>query len=185
MAEPALKIVEPAAMSLRRVGMPDLQDKGAWLCRRIKERWPHMQDRQILTWLNSASGANECFFVRYERAFGLFYRIQDVTDPFPRVVEKFVLAETDDHKHPKDSEAEKVAAMNNQVAVDQAANLYLDARRWAEGISAMEIEVCNYSDVPSGRKGSPEAEFPHTVKKRIGRLFAEEILFVKVGDTEK
>lgn len=179
MAEAALKI-EPFTMSVRRVGMPDIADKSRFLCERLKERWPHLQDRFLLGWLQGLTGSNEYLFIRYDKAIGLFQRVKEFTDRYPRVYERFVIAELDTMKHPKGSEAESQQKTMNDIAISQAAELYSDAFRWAQSIGAAEIDVDHFTDVPVKDKDNPDN--PDTIKARLGgRLFQEAVLFAKVG----
>lgn len=181
MAETALKIdFEPEYVSARRVLRPDLQDKLPWLCKRIKERWPHLQDRQIFGWLVSCSDSNEYLFVRTNKAFALFQMQREFTEPYPWVREWFVFAETDAAKWPKDSDGERFQERENAQAIAEAASLYEDAKRWAEKICADIIEVANVSDVPTGDAKKPERD---SIRGRLNtRMYKRETLFGYLGE---
>lgn len=172
MAEAALKIAEPFSMSVRRVGLPDLQDKHRFLCARLKERWPHLQDRIIFGWLQGICGMNDFLFVRSERAFALFQKKQEFIDAFPIIEEVFVLAEDSNSPDPEHKRVE------NEIALDQAFALYDDALRWAQSLRASRIEVgifCPFEIKDKDPKNS------RTLKLKFGRLFEEFRYFANVA----
>lgn len=176
MAEAALKI-EPFTMSVRRVGLPDLQDKGRFLCEELKQHWPHLQDRTILGWLQGVSGMNEYLFVRTDKAFGLFQRLQEFTDPLPWVKEIFVLAEQNMMKLQPGPDADHIR-IQNEMALEQAFSLYDDAKRWAESIRASHIEFGPISPFEF-RDKDPENKM--TMKVKFGRVFERIIGIYKIG----
>ena|ERR1700722_11388349 len=177
MAEAALKI-EPEFHRMSRVLMPDLVDNGAYLCKRIKEHWPQLQDRQILGWLQGCANSNEYLFIRTEKAWLLAQVQREFTEPYPWCKEIFCFAVTDDGNYDKGSEGEKYQKDLNADAIMQAASLYEDLIRWAQKICANEIIVDKYTDVPV--KNDKDATDMATIKGRMGRLFKSEEIFARL-----
>lgn len=173
MSEPALKIEEPY-VRVRPMTRPDLSDKAPFLCRRLREHYPALQDRQTYGWLQACCGNNEYFFVRSDRAYALAHMYRDFLDNRPSVREIFVLAETDDSKHPKNSDAEKYQGEQNAIALIEAAELYAAMIRWCQAIGADELIVDKLSDVPLGDKGK---EDPGTLRA----IFAKQKLTLYRG----
>lgn len=176
MTEPALKVVQPITMSVRRVQLPDLADKNRFLCTRIAERWPHMQPSFINGWLHGITGMNEYLFVRSNRAFGLFQQKRETHDPHPYVEEVFVLAEA---SNSPDADHKRI---ENEIAIAEAANLYVDACRWASSLQASKMEVALFSDVPFDDKKNPENQ--NTIKSKLrqyGRCFEDRRIMVRFG----
>lgn len=176
MADPALKIVPPITMAVRRVMLPDLADKNRFLTTRCAERWPHMQPSFIYGWLQQATGMNEYLFVRSNRAFALFQRKRETHDPHPYVEEVFVLAEPSNSPDPDHKRIE------NEMALAEAADLYVDACRWASSLQASKMEVALFSDVPFDDKKN--VDNPNTIKAKLrqyGRTFEERRIMVRFG----
>jgi hypothetical protein len=176
MAEAALKI-EPFTMSVRRVGLPDLQDKGRFLCEELKAHWPHLQDRSILGWLQGISGSNEYLFIRSDKAFGLFQRMQEFIEPYPWVKEIFVLAEQNEMKLQPGPDADHVR-IQNEMALEQAFGLYDDAKRWMESIRASRIE---FGPISPFEVKDKDPENKMTLKAKFGRLFERTLTIYKIG----
>jgi hypothetical protein len=141
---------------VRRVTRPDLMDKAPFLCRRLREKYPHKQDRELHGWLATCCDSNEYFFARSDRAYILALSTRDYLDDRPSVREIFALAETTNDKHPKGSDAEKYQDQQNAIARYEAASLYGDLIRWCQAIGADELMVDKFSDVPLGDKGTGE-----------------------------
>lgn len=176
MAEAALKIAEPFTMAVRRVLLPDLADRHRFLCTRLAERWTHMQPNFIYGWLQGASGQNEYLFIRSDKAFALFQRKQEIIDPYPWVEEVFVLAEPSNSPDPEHKK------IQNEIALAEAAELYVDACRWAMMIRAARMEVDLFTDVPFDDKKNPENKVTVKAKlKQFGRTFEERRLMVRFG----
>lgn len=177
MAEAALKIETPYYSS-RRVSRPCLTDMGAWLCKRVREHWPQLQDRQILGWLIGCAESNEFLFIRTEKAFLLAQVQREFVEPYPWVKEIFCLCYTDGGKYEKGSEAEQFQKDGNADAIAQGASLYDDLIRWAQKICANEIIVDKYTDVTVKNEKDPTDM--STIKGRMGRLFKSEEIFARL-----
>ena len=178
MADAALKL-DDEFFRLRRVARHDLMEKGQWLCKRLKERWPHLQNGSLLGWLINCCDSNEYLFIRTDKAFLLAQMQKEFVEPYPWVKELFVLAETSDAKWPKDSDGETFQSQENASAVHQAAVLYEDLLRWAEKIGANEIIVDKFSDVPLEDKENKDNT--DTIRKRVPqRLFKGEEIFFRI-----
>jgi hypothetical protein len=184
MADAALKI-EPEYHPSRRVARYDLVDYGAFLCKRMKEHWPHLQDRQILGFLQGCSdgpSSNEYLFIRTERAFLLAQSFQEFLEPYPWIKEIFCFAYYDDARYPAEGDSvEKYQREVKDSAVLQAASLYEDLVRWAQKIGANEIIVDKYTDVPV--KNDKDIADLRTIKGRIGKLYKSEEIFAQMDPT--
>jgi hypothetical protein len=178
MAEAALNL-DDEFIRMRRVTRGDLMDKGVWLCKRIKENWPHLQDRQMMGWLMTCCDSNEYLFIRTDKAFLLAQMYREFVEPYPWVKELFVLAELDYGNYQKDSDGEAYQNQENARAIHQAATLYEDLLRWAQTIGANEIIVDKFTDVPMEDKDDPKNR--DTIRKRVNqRLFKAEELFFRI-----
>lgn len=178
MAEAALKL-DDEFFRMRRVARHDLMDKGPWLCKRLKEHWPHMQDRQILGWLQTCCDSNEYLFIRMDKAFLLAQMHREFIEPYPWVKELFCLAETDNSKYPEGSDNENYKKDQNDRARHQALLLYEDLLRWAQSIGANEIIVDKFTDVPLGEKN--DKDNPKTIRGRIKqRMFEGREIFFRI-----
>ena len=181
MAESALK-QDPEYHPSRRVARYDLNEMAAYLCKRMKEHWPHLQDRQILGYLQGCSdgpSSNEYLFIRTERSFLLAQSHQEFLEPYPWVKEIFCFAYYDDARFP--AEGDTVEQYQKEVkasAILQAASLYEDLIRWAQKIAANEIIIDKYSDVPVKDEKNPANM--STIKGRMGRLFKSEEIFARL-----
>lgn len=187
MTEAALKTEQPQPyIRIRAVTRPDLMDKGAFLCARLREKYPHMQERNIHGWLTACCGNNEYFFVRSDHAFLLAVRTRDFLDLRPTVREVFDLAELRDDKVTKGSDAETHQHQQNAVARLEAAALYGELLRWCQAIGAGELIVDKFSDVPLGDKGK---EDPGTLRAIFAtaniKLYRGEEIFASLDPNAK
>lgn len=184
MAEAAIKI-EPEYFPSRRVARYDLVDYGAFLCKRMRAHWPHLQDRQILGFLQGCSdgpSSGEYLFVRTERSFLLAQSYQEFLEPYPWVKEIFCFAYYEDAKYPADGDT--VDEYKNRIkesAILQAASLYEDLIRWAQKIGANEIIVDKLTDVPVKHDKDPTDM--RTIKGRVGKLYKSEEIFAQLDPT--
>ena len=159
MAEAVLKsseMMEPPArevQTVNRFGTPDLNDKGIWMTRRIREKYGHLQDRFIVGWLGGLTAKNECCFIHTKNSVALAEKITEGLNPMPSVKVWFVLT-----KDPKDKDQ-----------VEDAACLYDQMKTWAKGLGAERIIVCEDSDVPKA-----------IIEARLGRLFDTKISHARV-----
>lgn len=122
--------VDPHTLSVRRVNLPDLSEKGQWLVDRLKEKFTDYQDSALMGWLRSLTTEdNSRHFVRTDRAFALSeIRMEKMTTQ-PTIIDRFVLIE-------------------EGADVSEGQALYLDMARWAGNLGASEIAINNKSDVP-------------------------------------
>lgn len=153
-AEEMMEIDRAPALTVNRFGTPDLNDKGLWMTRRIRERQPHLQDRFILGWLGGLTAKNENYFVHTKNAVALAEKITEGLNPTPSVKVWFVLA-----KDPKDKDQ-----------VNEAADLYESIMRWATDIGALRvIDLDRFTDVSK----------PLIQDRLGGRLLIEETMYAK------
>ncbi len=184
MVEPALKI-DTEYFPSRRVARFDLTDMGAFLCKRMKQHWPHLQDRQILGFLQGCSdgpSSGEYLFIRTDRAFLLAQSFQELLEPSPYVKEIFCFAYYEDARYPADGDTvEKYQKHTKESAILQAASLYEDLIRWAQKIGANEIVVDKFTDVAV--KDDKDPKSLSTIKGRMGKLFRSEDIFAQLDPT--
>ncbi len=137
----------------RGFNLPDLNEKGQWIVDRLKPRYPHASEGEVVNWLRSitTSGSNDFMFVRTEHAFALAQVTREVMSARPIVIEHFVLVEGEN--------------------VDEGGYLYGVIAQWARGLGAYELRVEKISD----------ADVPvDSIKARIGRLFQRDQTFHKL-----
>jgi hypothetical protein len=166
---------------VRRVGPPDLQDIHRWLLPRLKARWPHLQDGQLLSWLHGCIAGNENFFVRYPKAVALFQVQKEFFDPRPMVIERFVIADVKPVREGDEGDIATHNRMLNNEALEQACMLYEDVYRWAQIIGAGEVVVDKFTDVPFEDKSDKDNE--NTIRRRMaGRFFEGREIFLRMPD---
>lgn len=190
MTEAAIKTpppkTEPPFVRMRGMTRADLMDKGAYLCLRLRERYPNKQERELYGWLQSCCGNNEYFFVRSDHAYLLAHRSHDFLDHRPTTREIFALAELRTEKPAKGSDAEKFQDEQNALAVREAAALYDSLLRWCSAIGAGELVIDKFSDVPLGEKGKDE---PGTLRAIFGqaniKLYRGEEIFASLDPNAK
>lgn len=155
----------------RRFVLPDLNDKGEWIVKRLRnpeedmpKRYAHSQDREIFNFLRSVIDSPEFLFVRTDHAFILAQLMREPLMHNPVAKEWFVLClKMDDINKPEEEKAQ----INPQ---DEAAYLYSVMFEWAKHSSAEELRIENYTDVPRDM-----------VKARLGKLFAREMIYSKLN----
>lgn len=186
MTDAALKL-EDRFVRVRRVTRPELQDMAPFICRRLKQHYPTKQERELYGWLTTCCDSNEYFFARSDHAVVLAQSSRPFLSDRPSVTEIFVLAQLQDGKVPKGSDAERAQAEHNALALFEAASLYGDLIRWCQKIGADELMVDKCSDVPLGDKGKEKE--PGTLRwifanQSIQLLKGEEI-FAQFDPTAK
>lgn len=152
-AEPAIDLeLERRPQAPTRLQMPDLLSK-AWIFPRLMEIWPNKQRNFLQTWLGQITGLNEFHVIQTANAVAVFERFRDRHSDFPIVREWFVLAkDKTDRSH-----------------IEEAAELYSFASKWAFGLGAREMAVGNNSDVPKSM-----------ITDRLGRLESRPQSIAKV-----
>ncbi len=121
-------VTPPRMTSIRRFGMADIEDMGMWLMTRLRERYPHVNDRMFIGWIRGCMESNEFLFIRSENAAGMAIIDHRPLTSAPIVREVFLLSRNDD--------------------LMEAAQLYPHIRQWAESMAASEITIECFSDVP-------------------------------------
>lgn len=146
------EIIQP---EIRRFQLPDLTGQGAWLIQRICKIHPHLNDRQVYSWLHSLIYSTEFMVLTQHHAVGIvqcakFYSLSSR----PEVHEHFVFVED-----PK-----------SEQQVEDAAMMYDEFMRWAKNKDANVFLLGENSDVPL-----------ETIRKHLGgRVFTRTLSFVKV-----
>src|SRR5215472_6216547 len=123
----ARKLVEATA---RRIGLPDMFKHGTILVDRLIEKYPHLTKDNALGQLRTMmDDSRNYLFIINEGGIALFEQTREDWHPQPVVIERFVFAFSEAYQ-------------------PQAALLYHDALRWANGIGARELIVERFTDVP-------------------------------------
>lgn len=130
---PAVKI--PEHFNSRRFYLPDISDKGLWLVERLRARYPHLQDNNIVGWLRGAIDSNEYLFIRTEHAFAMAQMMRETLSPHPIVFERFML-------HEEGTTKEETA-----LYLAEAKYLYGEMMKWAANVGAREVVVEQWTDV--------------------------------------
>jgi hypothetical protein len=152
-------IAEPTPRpAFRRFALPDVPTMGAWLLWRLKERYPHVQEKNVAGWLRGAIEGNETLFIRSERACAMAQVKYHELNPQPYVEEVFVLTMG------RESDGNIEDAHR-----EEAAYAYLEFKRWAEAMGASEIIVDRCSDVAREH-----------MQEMLGKLYMRETVFAKV-----
>lgn len=138
----------------RRFDVPDLDRHGLWLIPRLKQQYPHLNERGLLSWIRNIVFVNDWHFICQGTAVALAQCVSAHTlNPKPIIQEHFVWVQDRENK-------EQLAA---------AACFYEDFARWAKHHGADVLTVGENSDVP-----------PELIKEKLGRLFIRQQQFARV-----
>lgn len=149
----AEKLELPPA-NIRRFEEPDLCTHGAWIMKRLQERYPHQNDRALATYLRGLFASNEYLFLYQDHAVGLAQVVRMYTLESTAIVqERFVWAQD-----PK-----------NALHIAAAASFYDEFHRWASSMQVSKIMVEEWSDVPHEK-----------IREKLGRLFTMQSVFARV-----
>lgn len=153
MAEPVLKLVSPAPV-IRRFDTADLSRHLKWLLPRMTKAYPHMNERAVVTFLQTITYNNEWKLCCSDEAVALAQVMSAHTlDASSIVHERFVWVE-----NPEDKEQ-----------VKNAAEFYVEFYRWAKTLGASVIIVEENTDVPHDM-----------IKEKLGRIFTRQQQFARV-----
>ena len=162
-ATPVVKS-EPVTARIMRFSPGDFQELGEWLLWRLKDRFPHVTQSMLAGWLRGEMVNNEVMFLRLGNAVGLAsIGHKNIMDPRPIIEEIFVLIKGRD-----------ADAVIEKAHLAEGARLYEEFKRWGETIGASEMLVERMSDVPR-----------EMIKAALGRVWAREVVFTKLGKQEK
>ena len=154
MAEPALKIVETPAPTIRRFDTADLSQHGKWIVPRMIQSYPHLNERAVATFLQNVLWNNEWLILYSETGVALAQVMSAHTlDAKPVVYERFVWVENKEDK----------------AQLKHAAEFYTEFRRWAKSMSAEVIIVEENTDVPH-----------ELIKEKLGRIFTRQQQFARL-----
>lgn len=142
--------VEITSFPTRRFNLPDMNDMGVWITGRLRERYAHLNDKNIFGWLRGLSASSEDLFIRTDHAVLMAQIVHETISPAPIVYERFVLVNGPEH----DAEA---------------LSLYDDLYRWAQSLGAKEIVVGEFSDVKRPQ-----------IMSRLGQGMVKERLVIRV-----
>lgn len=144
----------PLLTASRRFDIPDLDRHGLWLLPRLKQKYPHLNDRGLLSWIRNIVFVNDWHFICQDTGVALAQCVSAHTlSPKPIIQEHFVWVQNKDDK-------EQVAA---------AACFYTDFARWAKHHQAEVVTVEEDTDVPH-----------EMVKEKLGRVFTRTQQFTRV-----
>lgn len=145
---------KPPAVAITKFALPDLDRHAAWLLPRLRQAWPHLNERALIGWLRGLIYSNEFLFVTQPHAVALAQMIGSHTlSPKPIVQERFVWVED----------------RENKAWVNDAAAFYPRIKEWAKALGAEQVIVEEMSDVPHD-----------LIAKAAGRVFKREQQFVRV-----
>ena len=115
-----------------RFDIPDLDRVGLWLIPRLLKKYPHLNERGVLSWLRNVVFVNEFLFVCQDQAVALAQCVSAHTlNPKPVIQEHFVW----------------VQDSTNAAQVLAAEQFYEDFARWAKHQDASTIVVEEDTDV--------------------------------------
>lgn len=143
-----------AVSTLRAFDIPDLDRHHAWLFPRLRQSYPHMNDRMMIGWLRSVCYSAEFKFMYQDHAVGLFQCMSSHTlEPNPIVYERFVFVDDQENKD----------------VLKQAAEFYAEVKKWGTHQNAAAIIVEQMTDVPH-----------EMIRERMGRLVNRQEWFYKL-----
>jgi hypothetical protein len=151
----------------RRFELGDLTTLGIWLISRLRERYPHLDERTIAGFLRGLITSNEHLFLatidehgKPTGVVGLAQMVRDSLDPVPWIREIFVLAQ----------EVE-----NRNLAVEEGPAIYAAIDRWAKTVGAKEIEVETIMKLHDVPREAIKAAIPYA-------MYARERTVFKIGE---
>jgi hypothetical protein len=137
-----------------RFVMPDMQKYGQWLLDALREKWP-LDERNIYSFLRGCMESREFFFVKTDHAVGLAQITHSPLSAVADVTEIFV----------------KVEDRRRLEYVREGAGLYGEFRRWAKSMSARELIVERFTDVPTG-----------LIADALGHVESREVSYLRLGE---
>lgn len=138
----------------RRFDIPDLDRHGLWLLPRLKQKYPHLNDRGILSWIRNIVFVNDWHFICQDTGVALAQCISAHTlSPKPIIHEHFVW----------------VQDKTNEAQIKAAAMFYEDFKRWAGHVDAGVMIIEEDTDVPH-----------EIIKEKLGRVFVREQKFARL-----
>lgn len=77
---PTVNVDQPMP-SVRPFGMADIGSHAPWLVEKLREWYPHLNQSNIVGWLRTAMGNNECLFLRGDHSAGLAMIMHEPMSP--------------------------------------------------------------------------------------------------------
>ena len=150
----AVAVNLPIIPAMHRFDIPDLDRHGLWLLPRLKQKYPHLNDRAILSWIRNIVFVNDFLFICHDTGVALAQCVSAHTlSPRPIIQEHFVWAVDRENK-------EHIAA---------TAFFYEDFARWGKHHGAEVVIVEEDTDVPHDM-----------VKEKLGRIFQRQQQFARL-----
>ena len=115
-----------------RFQLADVTTRGAWLLKRLAERWPHISEATFAGRMRAWIGSNSHHFVKGANGVALFRLIRSELDPLPFVEEVFLFTQ-----EPKTA---------NTASERDAVALYKEAARWARNLGATRVAIFRAAD---------------------------------------
>lgn len=139
---------------IRRFDTADLTTHGDWLLPRFMKTFPHLNERQAATFLQTVNYNNEFHFLYQDDCIALAHvTSSNVLSAKPIIWEKFVWC-----KDPEDKDQQK-----------HAAEFYVHFQRWAKQQGVDVIVVEENTDVPHD-----------LIKEKLGRIFTLQQQFARI-----
>jgi hypothetical protein len=146
--------MQPARKEVRRFISSELSTHGHWLMPRLVSKWPNRNEWGWANYLRALCDRNDCLFLAQDHSVALAEIVQvDNLSGWKSIWERFVWCE-------------------NRQSIDhieEAALFYDRFHDWGVALAIGKIVVAQNTDVPT-----------EMIKKRIGRVWNEEIKYVNV-----
>ena len=147
----SIRLPPKVESSIRRFGLADLNEHGAWILPRLLKAYPHLNERTVAGWLRGILDSDEFLFLYQSHSVGCAQIMRAHTlKPDPVVYERFVLAESEDY-------------------LEEAAEFYTRFKMWAQSLSARTIVVEECTDV-----------LHEQIRARLGTIYNTASKFAKV-----
>ena len=142
------------APTIRHLDTADLSTHGKWLLPRLMQTYPHLGERAAASFLQTVLYHNEYQILYQDHSVALVQVMaaHSLTAQ-PVVYERLVWVEDKENKE----------------WVKQAADFYVEIRRWAKGLGAEAIIVEENTDVPH-----------EMIKEKLGRIFQRPQQFARL-----
>lgn len=146
---------KPVVAPCRRFERPDIERHGAWLFPRFMERFPHLDQRQTLSFMCNVLYSNEFMFLFQDHGVALAQRMMEHTlQPKPVVWERFVFLEN----------------RENPRHVEEGLTFYREFARWTKQKHSDTLVVEQASDVPHD-----------AIADCLGRIFSSTIQIARIS----
>jgi hypothetical protein len=115
-----------------RFQLADVPARGAWLLKRLAQRWPHISEATLAGRLRAWIGSNSHHLIKGANGVALFRLIRSELDLMPFVEEVFLFTQ----------EPKTTSSPSERDAVA----LYQEAARWSRNLGATRVIIGRASD---------------------------------------